>query len=148
MGEGWGLQGLVCKLKKGSLCHQDINSGAVFPVGDRDVHKSQDMWLDQDSHWQQFGTQPILISASQWPHRPCNASTWFYRICKKSSVKAGLAIYNQMVDASGQCISVSLQALIWNSVLLSFCKSSYNNYCYFVTFQNLNGLYKSVQMTI
>ena len=63
---------------------------------------------DQDGHWQQFGTQPILISAPQWPHRSYNAPALFYRIGKKPSVKADLAIYNHIVDASGQCVSVSL----------------------------------------
>ena len=54
--------------------------------------------------WQQFGTQPILISASQWPHRPCNAPTWFYRVGKKPSVKADLAIYSHADDVFGQCM--------------------------------------------
>ena len=33
---------------------------------------------------------------------------WPYRLRKKPSVKADLAIYSQVVDASGQCMSVSL----------------------------------------
>ena len=43
--------------------------------------------IDQDGNWQQFGTQPILISAPQWDNRPCNAPIWFYRVGKKPSVK-------------------------------------------------------------
>ena len=39
--------------------------------------------IDRDGHWQQPGTQPIPISAPQWPHRPCcNASMRFYRVGK------------------------------------------------------------------
>ena len=64
--------------------------------------------IDQDGHWQQFGTQPILISAPQRDHRPCNAPTWFYRVGKKPSVKADLAIYSHAVDVRGQCMSESL----------------------------------------
>ena len=65
-------------------------------------------WRDQDGHWQQFGTPPFLISAPQWLHRHCNAPTQFYRVSKKPSVKADLAIYSHIVDASEQCMSVSL----------------------------------------
>ena len=39
---------------------------------------------DREGHWQQFGTHSILISAPQWPHRPCNASMQFYRVRKKA----------------------------------------------------------------
>ena len=74
----------------------------MLPAGDKDVHKPQ------DGHWQQFGTQPILISAPQWSHRSCNAPPRFYRVSKKPSVKAALAIYSQVDDASGQCMSASL----------------------------------------
>ena len=63
---------------------------------------------DQDGHWQQFGTSPILISAPQWSHRPYNAPKQFYRVGKKPSVKADLAIYSHVLDLSGQCMSVSL----------------------------------------
>ena len=65
--------------------------------------------IDQDRLWQQLGTQPILISAPQWFHRPCNAPTWSYRVSKKPSVKGDLAIYSQVVDDdSGQYMSVLL----------------------------------------
>ena len=57
--------------------------------------------INQDGHWQQFGTQPILISALQWADRPCNAPTRFYRVGKKPSVKADLAIYSHAVDVGG-----------------------------------------------
>ena len=50
--------------------------------------------IDQDNHWQQFSTQTILISATQWSNRPCNAPTW--------------PNYSHVVDAPGQCMSVSL----------------------------------------
>ena len=60
--------------------------------------------IDRDGHWQQFGTQPTLISALQWADRPCNAPTWFYRVDKKPSVKAELAINSHAVDVCGQCM--------------------------------------------
>ena len=64
--------------------------------------------MGQYRHCQQFDTTPTLISASQWPHRPCNAPIWFYRVSKKPSVKADLATYSHTVDVSRQCMSVSL----------------------------------------
>ena len=86
--------------------------------------------IDRDGHWQQFGTQPVLISVPQWANRPCNAPAWFYRVSKKLSVKADLAIYSHGLDVSGWCMSVSLILFIkldssscvnWDS----FCKSSH-----------------------
>ena len=77
------------------------------------------------------GTQPILISAPQWASRPCNAPTWHYRVSKKPSVKADLAIYSHAVDVGGQCMSESL-TLKYNfgfsscDILVGFCKSSHN----------------------
>ena len=86
--------------------------------------------IDRDGHWQQSDTQPILISAPQWPNRTCNAPTRLYRAGKKPSVKADLAIYSHVVDASGQCMSVSLILgfnLDFSSCdnLVSFYKSSH-----------------------
>ena len=84
----------------------------------------------RDGHWQQAGTQPILISAPQWPNTTCNALTWPYRVGKKLSVKADLPIYSHAVDASGQCMSESL-ILGYNldfsscDILVGFCKSSH-----------------------
>ena len=87
--------------------------------------------INQDGHWQQFGTQQILISALQWANRPCNAPTWFYRVGKKPSVKADLAIYSYALDVSGWCMIVSLIIFIkldfsscanWDG----FCKSSHS----------------------
>ena len=52
---------------------------------------------------------------------------WFYRVSKKSSVKADLAIYiiyRHVVDASGQCMSVSISLV--NNIMDSFCKSSHS----------------------
>ena len=65
--------------------------------------------IDRDGHWQQFGTQPILISAPQWACWPCNAPTRSYTVGKKPSVKADLAIYSQAVDVRGRCMSESLK---------------------------------------
>ena len=64
--------------------------------------------IDWYGHWQQFGTQPILISAPHWANRPCNAPSRFYGVGKKPSVKADLAIYSHAVDVRGQCMSESL----------------------------------------
>ena len=78
--------------------------------------------IDQDSHWQQFGTQSILISAPQWACWPCNAPTWFYTVGKTPSVKADLAIYSQAFDVCGWCMSESLilgHNLGWISVLVT-----------------------------
>ena len=86
--------------------------------------------IDQDGHRQQSGTQPILISASQWPNGVCNAPTQPHRVSKKPSVKADLAIYSHAVDAFGQCMSESLilgHNLDFSScdILVGFCKSSH-----------------------
>ena len=72
--------------------------------------------IDREGHWQQFDTQLILISAPQWVNSPCNAPTWFYRVGKKPSVKADLAIYSHAVDVGGQCMS---ESLFWISVLVT-----------------------------
>ena len=92
--------------------------------------------IDWDSHWQQSGTQPIVIRALQWPNRTCNALTWLYRVSKKASMKADLAIYSHAVDASGQYMSESLilghNYLDFSScdILVGFCKSSHIWYAY------------------
>ena len=56
--------------------------------------------MGQDEHCQQFYTTPTLISAPQWPHRPCNAPMRLYTVGKKLSVKADLAMYSHTVDVS------------------------------------------------
>ena len=88
--------------------------------------------IDREGHWQQPGTQPILISAPQWADRSCNAPTRFYRVGKKPPVKAVLAIYNHPVDVRGQCMSESLILghninLDFSSceIMVGFCKSSH-----------------------
>ena len=57
-------------------------------------------WMGRDGHCQQFETTPTLISAPQWPHRPCNAPMRLYTVGKKPSVKADLAMYSHTVDVS------------------------------------------------
>ena len=86
--------------------------------------------IDQDGHWQQLGTQPIVISSPQWADRPCNAATQFYTVGKKLSVKADLAIYSHVVDVGGQCMSESLTLghnLDFSScnIMVGFFKSSH-----------------------
>ena len=86
--------------------------------------------INRDGHWQQFGTQPILISAPQWASWSCNAPTGFYRVRKKPSVKADQAIYSQAVDVRGRCMSESLRLgynLDFSScdIMVGFYKSSH-----------------------
>ena len=86
--------------------------------------------IEQDGHWQQFGTQPILINAPQWACWPCNAPTRSYTVGKKPSVKADLAIYSQAVDVRGRCMSESLKLghnLDFSScdIMVGFHKSSH-----------------------
>ena len=86
--------------------------------------------MDSDSHWQQSGTQPILINAPQWPNRTCNVPTRPYMVGKKPSVKADLAIYSHTADAARQCMSESLMLghnLDFSTcdILVGFCKSSH-----------------------
>ena len=86
--------------------------------------------IDRDDHWQQFGTQPILISAPQWACWPCNAPTRVYTVGKKPSVKADLSIYSQAVDVHGRCMSESLKLehdLDFSScdIMVGFYKSSH-----------------------
>ena len=64
--------------------------------------------IDRDRHWQLFGIPPILISASQWLYRPCNAPMQFYRVGKKLHVKTDLAIYSHLLDVSGQFMSINI----------------------------------------
>ena len=59
--------------------------------------------VGQDGRWQQFDTPCSLISAPQWLHRPCSGPSWFYRVGKRPSVKADLAIYSPVSGVSVQC---------------------------------------------
>ena len=86
--------------------------------------------IDWDGQRLQPGNLAILISVPQWPHMPCNTPMQFYRVSKKPSVKADLAIYSHVVDVSGQCMSTSL------TLGLNLDFSSCNN---------LVGFYKSIQ---
>ena len=90
--------------------------------------------IDRDSHWQQFGTQSILISVPQSACWPCNAPTRFYTVGKKSSMKLDLAIYSQAVDVHGRCMSESLKLghnLDFRScdIMFGFHKSSHIYVC-------------------
>ena len=87
--------------------------------------------LGRDGHCQQFHTTPTLISASQWPHRPCNAPMRRSTVGKKQSVKEDLAIYSQAVDVCGRCMSESLKLghnLDFGScdIMVGFYKSGHN----------------------
>ena len=91
--------------------------------------------MGQDGHCQQFHTTPTLISAPQWPHRPCNAPMRPYTVGKEPSMKADLAIHNQAVDVRGQCMSESLKLghnLDFSScdIMVGFHKSSHKYLIY------------------
>ena len=76
---GWVL-GVGGKLKVGNTIYKEANSSAVSSVGHRNCHSQP------DGHQQQFNTPSSLISAHQWPHRPCSGLTWFYRVGKRLPV--------------------------------------------------------------
>ena len=86
----------------------DIRPRTVVLCPDRTTGIYTNHRMDQDSDWQQFGTQPILISVAQLANRPYNVPTRFYRVSKKPSVKADLAFYSQALEVSGRCMSVYL----------------------------------------
>ena len=107
-----------------------IRPQTVVPCSQQTTRMYTNHRIDRDGHWQQSGTQPILISVSQWPNRTCNTPTRPYRVGKKPSIKVDLAIYSHEVDASGQCMSESL--VLWHNldfsscdILVSFCQSSH-----------------------
>ena len=80
----------------------------------------------RDGYWQQFGTKLILISAPQWANKPCNAPSQFYRVSKKPSVKADLAIYSYTLEVSGWCLSVSL--ILFIKLDFSSC-TNWDSFC-------------------
>ena len=55
--------------------------------------------VGRDGRQQQFDIPSSLISAHQWPHRPCSGPSWFHRVVKRPPVKADLAIYNLIVGS-------------------------------------------------
>ena len=57
--------------------------------------------VGRDSRQQQFDTPSSLISAHQWPHRPCSGPLWLYRVNKRPPVKADLAIYSPINGVFG-----------------------------------------------
>ena len=101
--EGWG--GVVGVGGKPEAGYPAIRAQTIVLCSQQTAGMYTNHRIDRDGHWQQFGTQPILISATQWANRPCNAPTRFYRVGKKLSVKADLAIYSQAVDVHGWCMS-------------------------------------------
>ena len=127
-GRGWsGVVGVGGKLEAG---YPTIRAQTVVLCSQQTTRMYTNRRIDQDIHWQQFGTQPILISAPQWACWSCNAPTRFYTVGKKPSVKADLAIYSQAVDVHGQCMSKSLilgHNLDFSScdIMVSFRKSSH-----------------------
>ena len=125
--EGWGCWGWVASRRRAirAIRAQTVVLCSKQMAGIYTNHR-----IDRDGHWQQFGTQPILISAPQWARWPCNASTWFYTVGKKLSVKEDLAIYSQAVDVRGRCMSESIMLgdnLDFSScdIMIGFRKSSH-----------------------
>ena len=56
--------------------------------------------IGQDGHWQRFDTTLILISAPQFPHRPCNAPTRPYRVGKKKQTWLSIATSLIFLDST------------------------------------------------
>ena len=94
---GWVL-GVGEKQKAGNTIYKETNSSVVCSVGHRTATVNL---VDRDGHQQQFDTPSSLISAHQWPHRPCGGPLWFYRVRKRPPVKADPAIYSPIIGASG-----------------------------------------------
>ena len=90
------------KPKAGNTIHKEANSSAIYmsSIGHINLH-SQPVLVGRDSRQQQFETPSSLISAHQWPHRPCSGPSWFYRVSKRLPVKADLAIYSPITGVSG-----------------------------------------------
>ena len=105
MGEGW--EGGGDRWASQKWAFPAIRPQTVVLCSQQTTSMYTNHRIDQDSHWQQLGTQPILISAPQLADMPCNAPTQFNRVDKKPSVKADLAIYSHTVDVGGQCMSES-----------------------------------------
>ena len=97
-GRGWsGWSGWVASRRRAKPAIR-VHRVVLSPQLVTDMYTTHRM--DQDRHCQQFHTIPTLISAPQWPHRPCNAPMWLYTVSKKLSVKADLAMHSQTVDVS------------------------------------------------
>ena len=115
------------RLKVGYTIHKEINCNALSSVSTETATVNL---VGQESREQQFDTPSSLISAHQWPHRPCSGPSWFYRVGKRPTVKADLAICSLIVGVSGQWLSV---ATMLNNKLdfcccnnsVGFCKSSH-----------------------
>ena len=128
VGGGWGrVVGVGGKLEAG---YPVIRAQTLVLCSQQTTGMYTNHSIDQDIHWQQFSTQPILISAPQWACWPCNAPTRFYTVGENLSVKADLAIYSQSVDVCGQCMSESLipgHNLDFSSydIMVGFHKSSH-----------------------
>ena len=62
---GWEVGGRSGKAKDGLGHRQSVVLCSQQTTGMYTNHR-----IDPDGHWQQFGTQPFLISALQWANRP------------------------------------------------------------------------------
>ena len=128
MGGGWG--GVVGWVANPRRANTAIRAQTVVLCSQQTTGMYTNHRIDRDGHWQQFGTQPILISAPQWVCWPYNAPTRSYTVGKKPSMKADLAIYSQAVGVRGRCISESLKLghnLDFSScdIMVGFHKSSH-----------------------
>ena len=86
--------------------------------------------IDWDGHWQQFGNQPILISAPSGSTGLVMHQLSFTGSAKSCLWKQDLAIYSHAVDVGGQCTSGSLTLghnLDFSScdIMVGLCKSSH-----------------------
>ena len=91
--------------------------------------------VGRDDHQQQFDIPSSLISAHQWPHRPCSGPSWFYRVGKRPHVKADLAIYSLIVGMSGQWLNV---VTMLNNKLDFYCCDNSVSFCNPITYTNIH----------
>ena len=83
-GDGWVAGG-------GPNTHKDTESSAVSSVSDRKGLNPQ------DRSRQSVGSSLAPVTSFHWPHRPCIALWWFYRVGNMPSVKADLVIYSYVL---------------------------------------------------
>ena len=83
------------KPKAGYSFHQDTDSDAVSSVSDRNKHNPH------AGYRQRWSLAVLWHHSHPRIHRLCGAPLWFYRVGKKPSVKADLAIFSHVLGTSG-----------------------------------------------
>ena len=97
---------------EGGLYHPQGDTQQQCALSEAHAETATVNLVGRDGRWQQFDhrlytlwfDKPCsLISAPQWLHGPCSVPSWFYRVGKRPSVKADLAIYSPVSGVSVQC---------------------------------------------